>query len=160
MVFIGSTPGLGHPSVFVHKDRGVMCLVHGDAFFTFGALGDLKWLSGKSKERFKVKTPIASDPIMDSELHSEVKILNRMVLWVKGGFEYEADPRHAQLVIEQLGSGNLRGLTTQCIDWKVEDMEAGTEIGLGSGDAKLYRMVAALLNYLAMNRPDARFVVK
>ena len=44
---------------------------------------------------------------------TEVRILNRIVRWVKPPcgsgcerIEYEADPRHAELIIHQLGLGN------------------------------------------------------
>ena len=37
-----------------------------------------------------------------------MKILNRIVRWTPQGLELEADPRHAELVIQQL---NLQGAT-------------------------------------------------
>ena len=42
----------------------------------------------------------------------QVKVLNRVIAWDKGGVQYDADPRRAELVIKQLGLENAKGLTT------------------------------------------------
>ena len=68
----------------------------------------------------------------------------------------EADPRHAELIIEQLGVGELRSAATPGID--EVDREDGAEI-TGS-DATRFRGVAARCNYLAFDRPDIQFPTK
>ena len=36
-------------------------------------------------------------------------ILNRIVEWTNAGIQYEADPRHVDLIIEELGLENANG---------------------------------------------------
>ena len=106
LLSIGFEVGVGHPSVFVHRNRGICTLVHGDDDFSFGNLGDLRWLDGQLRRRFEVKTQIAGDSSKDESLSEEIKMLNRVVRWTVAGFEYEVDPRHAEIIIEQLGVGS------------------------------------------------------
>ena len=46
----------------------------------------------------------------DQEDMRQVKVPNRMLTWTKKGVEYEADPRHAEIVIESLGLTDAKPL--------------------------------------------------
>ena len=39
----------------------------------------------------------------EAGLESEVRILNRKLEWTREGIEYEADDKHAKLIIEECG---------------------------------------------------------
>ena len=72
----------------------------------------------------------------------------------------EGDPRHAELVVEQLGVQDLPSLSApgvDCVEPVVGD-EDDTE--LDAVTAKLYRGIAARCNYLAVDRPELQFAVK
>ena len=43
---------------------------------------------------------------------AEGKVLNRLIRKTDGGWEIEADPRHAELIVEQLGLKDDKGLGT------------------------------------------------
>ena len=44
-----------------------------------------------------------------------------MVRWTGEGYEVEADPRHAELVIQQLGVGTMRAMGTPGVEGKDEE---------------------------------------
>ena len=46
----------------------------------------------------------------------EGKVLNRIMRATPQGFELEADPRHAEMVIERLGLQSRKGVVTPGID--------------------------------------------
>ena len=120
--------------------------------------------------------------------------MNKIVRMTSEGVELEADPRHAELVVKELG---LEGAKASLLpgsrdevkkgdkDRNVEvaidsvqkakdsagggtwEFEADVETDivdddelLGPQDARLYRGVAARLNYIAPDRPDIEYAVK
>ena len=40
------------------------------------------------------------------------KVLNRVITFTGSGFELEADPRHAEMIVEQMGVKGSGGITT------------------------------------------------
>ena len=77
-----------------------------------------------------------------------------------GGIEYEADPRHHAIVIEEFGLGDGATVSTPL---GPEEQKAGvTEPGvpLEAGEATRYRALVARMNYLAMDLPDIMIGVK
>ena len=77
--------------------------------------------------------------------------------------ELEADLRHAELIIEQLGLKDSKPVVTPGVDMDVEclawtDEPEGEE--LGQAEASVYRAIAARCNYLQPDRPDIQYAVK
>ena len=72
------------------------------------------------------------------------------------GWEYGADPRHAELIIEQLGVSESRTLSTPGVDGEAEE-DSIEDIAISGADGTRFRGVAARCNYLAMDRPDIQF---
>ena len=77
----------------------------------------------------------------------------------KDGVEYEADPRHAEIVISDLGLKEAKGVVAP------GNKEEGTtsadhEDKLAPIKATEYRAITARLNYLSPDRPDISFAVK
>ena len=89
-------------------------------------------------------------------MEREGKILNRIIRVTDQGWQLEADPRHAELIIQELGLSQSKGLTTPGVDDPANDNE--TEL-IGERLTH-YRSLAARANYLAMDRPDLQFPVK
>lgn len=94
----------------------------------------------------------------DKEDSQQVRVLNRMLTWNKDGASYEADPRHAGIVIEELGLKGAKGVVTP------GTKEEGTtkddhEEKLDEHGHHRYRAIVARLNYLATERPDIAFSV-
>ena len=59
---------------------------------------DLSWLEAELEKAYELKTQRLGTGI-GSKL--EGKVLNRVLRCTPGGWELEADPRHAELIIEQ-----------------------------------------------------------
>ena len=95
--------------------------------------------------RFEVKVRGTLGP--EPEDTKEIRILNRTLRWTTRGLELEADGKHVQTVISEMG------LET---DSKGLDTPLPKEYGAVEGDealeewqAKAYRRIAATVNYLA-----------
>ena len=89
----------------------------------------------------------------------EARILNRIVRWTPYGWEYEADQRHAELIVKAMGLEECGSVTTPGEGeptWKMEDNEKH----LSEKEATQYRMVAARANYLAADRTDIQYTTK
>lgn len=86
-----------------------------------------------------------------------MKFLNRVIRATDNGFELEADLRHAELIIKQLGLGNAKPLTTPSA---YEPTRPDDEIELNAEYATAYKSIVARANYLAADRPDIQFAAK
>ena len=89
----------------------------------------------------------------------EARILNRVIRVTPQGWEYEADQRHADLIIQETGAANMSSLTHPGGEEKMlEEEEKSVE--LVGPEATRFRAVAARANYLAADRPDIQYSVK
>ena len=96
---------------------------------------------------------------------TEVRILNRIVKWVNNPYgsgdkriEYEADSRHAELIIHQLGlSCSSRSVSTSS-----EKSKPGVNLGTvhNCADHTLYQSATIRLCYSALDGPDLQFPSK
>jgi hypothetical protein len=153
---IGFERGKYSPVVFFNGQTGVRCVVHGDDF-TF---------TGSKNELMKVKFymmgwwDIKLRGILggEDEDDKEATILGRKLRWTEFGIEYEADPKHAQLVIQEMGLG----IDSRSVDSPIEKetLSEEGEVKLDKDLTKRFRRVAARLNYLAVDRPDIQYGVK
>ena len=78
--------------------------------------------------------------------------------WTPRGVEWEADPRHAELVIRACGVTGAK-VTTPGVKERAEDAET-EDIDLGPEEAALYRSVAMRASYLSQDRPDLQFACR
>ena len=84
-----------------------------------------------------------------------VRILNRIVTSTRDGIEYEADQRHAKIIVREAGlEESSREVVTPGIN-EGEDCSEEGEV-----DEKLYRALAARGNYLGQDRVDIQFAAK
>ena len=58
-----------------------------------------------------IKTELLGPDPEKGEL-SELRFLNRVVTWHEHGIDWEADPRHAELIIQQLDLEGCRAVVT------------------------------------------------
>ena len=100
LVSLGFEQGRSSPCLFRHAARGVSTLVHGDDFVSSGFEIDLRWLDQGLREKYALKTSMVGEAHV---LKKEVRVLNRIIRWHCGkGATIEADPRHAQILINEL----------------------------------------------------------
>ena len=154
----GFITGRYNPCMFQHPTRKILCLVHGDDFVSTGSADDLAWLKAKLQKRFEVKTQVVGDRADLGEV-KETRILNRIVRVTPRGWEYEADQRHADLIVQETGAHHLSPLTHPGGDKKALGVEAETEELVGP-EATRFRAVAARAKHLSADRPDIQYAVK
>ena len=75
-----------------------------------GTFQELDWLREEFVQRFDVKFRGRLGP--DNGDDKSIKILNRIVRCGDGAWEVEADQRHAELIVEQLGLKDSRKVST------------------------------------------------
>ena len=138
-----------NPCLYMHSGREMMCLVHGDDFVCVGSSINLAWLKSMLSDRFEIKTKMMGLKAGESR---EERILNRVIRVTADGWEYEADQRHADLIIQESGASKLSTLTHPGGDKKVIEEEEQSE-ELQGKEATRLRAVAARANYLQARYP-------
>eukprot|EP00973_Karenia_brevis_P008760 1184039-Karenia_brevis.AAC.1 len=89
----------------------------------------------------------------------ENQVLNRLIRWTDAGIEYEADARHARLLVEEAGMESAKPVGTPGTVEKI--LEAETELDdMSIESARRFRSSAARANYLSVDCPDIQFAVK
>jgi hypothetical protein len=150
LVALGFAKGRASPCCYFHAKLEVRCIVHGDDFVLSGRAEALDHVKVGMHERFLLKE-LGRLGGGQGEL-KELRILNRVIRWTPTGLKYEADPRHAEIVVRGV-AGAERALSTPGTSSK--DFESpGEEDELPERTARLFRSFAARANYLALDRPD------
>ena len=85
--------------------------------------------------------------------------MNLIVSCIDDGWTIEADPRHSELIVEQLGVETARTVASPGIDGADEDDNDDDE-DIAGVDLTRFRGVAARCSYLSFDRPDVQFATK
>ena len=152
----GFEVGKYNVSTYYNAQRQLRTLVHGDDFVTVGNREDVKWFREKLDQRFQLKTSVVGRGKGEVQ---ETRILNRVLRTTEDGWEYEADQRHGELIIQTLAMEGAKTVVSPGEDAKAWEEEQDQE-KLGPEKASEYRGLAARANYLALDRPDIQYAVK
>ena len=146
LMSIGFTQGKASPCVFHHQTRRIRTFVHGDDYVSTAMPEQLRWMQRKLWEKYQIKTQWLGP---GSEHQREVKILNRIIGWHdQKGISFEADPRHAEIIIEQLKLKEAKGVSSPGAKEEgttIEDHEQELE----EGQAFQYRAITDRFNYIS-----------
>ncbi len=172
---LGFVTGSATPCNFFHPERKISTTVHGDDFTSTGRESDLRWFEKRMASEFEIKT----DVLGPGPGHKrQLRVLNRIIEWKGHGITYEADQRHAEIVIRELGLEQAKAVATpgtrddashgsSMNPDDVEDRLKGEyqadtdeDVPLERHEATKYRALSARLNYLAQDRPDLLYAVK
>ena len=82
-------------------------MVHGDDYTTAGSITILLWFKKRLEETYEIKTQL-----IGPGGEKTGKVLNRIITFTGDGFELEADQRHSEMIVEQLGVAGCGGITT------------------------------------------------
>ena len=106
------------PCIFVHKNRGIACSIHGDDFTSMGAKVELDWVEGKLEGKYELRKGGQLGPGADDA--KELTVLNRVLRYTEQGF-CRADPA-------LLGVGLTCGVGPKACEFCVESgMSDGSE---------------------------------
>lgn len=150
---LGFVQGKASSVTFYHPLKRMRVVVHGDDFIISGDEGDLWWLHDELVTKYLVKMRGILGP--DRGDSKEVVVLNRVLAWRDGVFKYEADPRHVEIMLRDMGLEECKLVATPGVKGDEQDVTQ-----LEAGRHRLYRSVVARANFLAQDRPDIRFSVK
>ena len=151
----GFKRGACNPCMFHHRNRDVRVLVQGDDFTISGKEPDLHWVAEIFKQKYKTKVRGIMGP--DAHDCKAMSILNRIVEWAGNGISLEADPRHVDIVLRDLGLEKGKG--SDITGSRAEEIDA-EEPELEMHESTSYRSIAARLNFLAIDRVDIQFACK
>ena len=156
---LGFVRGMATPCVFFHPQRNLRVSVHGDDFTTLGKIDDLRWFSQQLQKIWIIEERGILGPPQTKHLGTvqEMRHLNRIVRWTEQGIEYESDPRHAQLVVQELGV--TKPVTTPLVKEKLTDLDQEDEL-LDDASATTYRSCTMRVGYLAQDRTDLQRTVR
>ena len=147
--------GRASPCVFHHATRRLYLTVHGDDFFATGRAEDREWFEKTLLGLFEGKV---KGRLVKSE--DELRLLNRVVRRTEDGYEWEADQRHAELLIAGLGlAPDSKPLTNPGRKLTAKELDAEL-VPLDGRAATEFRAMTARANFLASDRPDIAFAVK
>ena len=151
LVSNGFARGNASPCVFYREARGIRTFVHGDDYVSVGMPSQLKWLEEQLMKKYQIKTQLLGPG--EGQL-KELKILNRIVTWRgEKGLTYEVDPRHVEIVVEQLKLGEAKPVATPGTREEGTTQQDAQE-ELNDEEASKYRVLVARCNYLSPDRPD------
>ena len=105
LIAMGFSRGLSSPCAFYHKQHNLRLVVHGDDFTSIGSAEQLEWFAQQLASFWEVKVRATLGPEESDD--KEVRILNRTVKWEDWGISYEADQRHAELIVQEMGMQEL-----------------------------------------------------
>ena len=156
VISLGFARGKSTPCIFYHKARNVRLSVHGDDFTLLGSDKELDWFRSAISKKFDVKFRGRLGPGSD-DLKS-IKVLNRIIEWTSAGITFEADQRHAEIIVESLGLGKeSKPISTPGTSEPIKDE---SEIELSAQNQTLYRAIGARANYMSQDRSDTKFASK
>ena len=118
----GFTSGVASPCIFYHKERNITCVVHGDDFTSLGTDEDLDWTEDMLRKSFDIK--VRGRLGVGCPGDNEIRILNRIVRVTEHGLEYEADPRHVDLITSSLNLKESKPVTTPGVKNSEAHLEA------------------------------------
>ena len=143
---LGFIRGRASSCVFRHASRDLVAVVHGDDFVFAGVDADLAWVHCALEQS-----------IRDAGDVQGIRVLNRVLRWTTFGIAFEADPRHADLLIQALGPSASQRTTPGL---KPSSGAQCDQSPFSWAEARLYRVCAARANSLALDRVDVSFVAK
>ena len=121
----GFRMGKASPCAYVHSERDISGIVHGDDFVVACERKDADWLLKKMGAKYAIKSTMIGE---DKDLPKEARILNRLLTWHPGvGLAYEADPRHVEAIIKDTGADKLTTLTSPAVKEEINETIADKE---------------------------------
>lgn len=158
--------GLFTPCVFHSEKKNQQVYVYGDNFVVKGSRSENQQFVADLKTEMlaNVEGVLGPDPTQGDE--QEVVCLNKIFRYVRGQtgnpdgatIEIEADPRHADIIIQSLGLASAsKAVVTPGLKQKVD---AAADTPLPANEAQAYRSLTMRAAYIAEDRPDLKFATK
>ena len=152
----GFVRGKSSPCIFWNPHTGVRCVVHGDDFTFAGSDEELDKCSRMMSDEYDIKIRGKLGP--DKGDDKAITILNRCVEWTPDGIQYEADPRHVEILINELDLHDTKPVATPGVKGAPIDDEKNAH--LDQSQATKFRQLIARCNFLCQDRSDIQYACK
>ena len=134
--------------------KDISTLIHGDDFVSPGTGNALAWLEKIIKAAFEITSTVIGPEDGDKK---QVKVFNRTVTYTISDIEYEPDPRHAELIVGDLGLENCNSVATPSEN---EEIKEGESEELCEEESSRYKSTDTRANYLSALRPEIQYATK
>lgn len=131
-------------------------MVHGDAFTVLRNDEGHVFTTTIMQEEYGIK--LRKRIVTEKKDHKSLAIPNRCVEWRHDGTLYEADPRHAEIIVREMGIANAAPAVTAGV--KTSALPDEDDPLLDHGHAHQFRRVIGRGFVLAQDRSDIQFAVK
>ena len=153
------------PCTFVHRTSGVLIVAHVDDFLVLGRRSDLISLrDGLADEEHEGTGAILGHDECDV---LELQFLGRTIRLTDEGLEWSGDDKHPKAYLQKLvaesgpeGAEKLSDMGMVRTPGVKRDESSEVRVPLAKGQAKAYRGMAVLGNYMGQDRPDISFCAK
>ena len=157
----GFKRGVSSASVFYNEELDMRCLVHGDDFLCLGDDEAQATMEKLLAQKYDYKIVGGIGP--DSSDGEEMCVLNRTLRFNKytGVLTYEADQRHAELIVRELGLESAKPVSTPHDKKNLEQIMQDDKTPVLTGeDVTKYRSLTMRASYLSQDRSDICDTVK
>ena len=123
------------------------------------ALTQIWYGCSNNLDRFEMKSTLVGHSNFPG-VAREGKILNRIIRATANGWEYECDPRHIEMLIEQLGLGDSKAAVTPGVEASAAELAGDALQPVDIERAIQYRRLVARANYIASDRAESHYAIK
>ncbi len=148
--------GMSNPCLFYDARDDVRLAYHGDDVVAEGEEAGLDAFTSELKPHFDLVVKYTLGPEAHDDKHGV--ILNRCLTWTAQGILWEADPRHVELVVAELGLMKAKPVFTPGVKRTYDEVECSKK--LVAEDVTVYRKTAARIGFLSMDRFDLLYASK
>ena len=145
--------GKAWPCIFYSEKEDVRLLVHGDDFFCLADDEGHAYLDKALSERYEYRCDGHIGPTHGDQM----VVLNRLICYDKetGKVTYEADPRHVEALVRELGLEKAKAVRTPAEKKKQGEAMKTLEMPpMNDAMQRSYRSITMRAAFLAQDRPD------
>ena len=147
--------GVAWPAIFYHEATDSRFLCHSDDFVVLADSKGQQIVEEVLRKKFELRVHGSIGP--EAGDGKAMTVLNRILEFdnTTGPIRYEADPRHAETVIRQLGLDEAKPVVTPAEKVSSQEALAASWLpALPSDRSSLYRLVVMRCAYLSQDRVD------
>ena len=90
--------------------------------------------------------------------NKQITILNSCLEWRKDGLYYELDPRHAEIIVNEMGVASSASVVTPGV--KMFSVPEEDDPLFSPSESTEFRRIVARANFLSQDRMDIQYAVK
>ena len=139
---MGFVQGSASPCCFRHEEWSVSVVVHGDDFTALGTSNSLSKFEAGMQKSFECK--LKGRLGFGSQDLKEMRVLNRILRVTDDALLYEADPRHAEMMIKSFGLEESKSVVTPGVKVAPNEEDAATIDSEVDVEVELNRIIAEL----------------